>query len=142
MSQALAGEMSLISNAFQSSRALGELLARQVNSHIELAHKEGLFAAERVALDRDVQTALQASRDSYATYVVLEPNVFDGVDSAFAGRAEDGANERGRVATFWSRNVCGDLSHEVISEALLADEQTNRSWSTGGQRQLLHGGPT
>lgn len=82
MSQALAGEMSLISNAFQSSRTLGELLARQMSSHIELAHKEGLFAEERVALDRDVQTALQASRDGYATYVVLSSPMFSMVSTA------------------------------------------------------------
>ena len=33
MSQALAGELSVISNVFQSARAMGELLAQQVSRH-------------------------------------------------------------------------------------------------------------
>ncbi|QXH69431.1 methyl-accepting chemotaxis protein [Pseudomonas asgharzadehiana] len=125
LSQALAVEISSISNAFQSSKAQGELLARQMSSHIEKARRDGRAAEARVALDRDVKNALQANHYSYAAYAVLEPDVFDGNDSAFAGRTEDGANDSGRVATFWSRNVHSDVSHAVIDEALLADKQTN-----------------
>lgn len=125
LSQALALDISSISNAFQSSKALGELLARQMSNRIETAHGKRLGSEERVALDRDVQNVLQANRYSYASYAVLEPEIFNGNDSAFAGRTEDGTNESGRVATFWSRNLHGDINHAAIDEALLADKQTN-----------------
>jgi methyl-accepting chemotaxis protein len=125
LSQALALEISSISNAFQSSKALGELLARQMSSHLEKARREGRSAEARLALDHDIKNALLANHYSYAAYAVLEPDIFDGNDSAFAGSTEAGANESGRVATFWSRNIHGDISHAVIDEALLADKQTN-----------------
>ncbi|MFI8980827.1 methyl-accepting chemotaxis protein [Ectopseudomonas khazarica] len=125
MSQALAGELSVISNVFQSARAMGELLSQQVVRYRALVEQGDDPAQLRSALDRDVETALRASGSSYASYVVLEPNAFDGLDQKFAGLSESGANDHGRVATFWSRNTAGVISHEVVPEALLADQKTN-----------------
>ncbi|KGE67605.1 methyl-accepting chemotaxis protein [Pseudomonas sp. IPO3749] len=137
LSEALAGELAQIGDSFQSLHALGEMLSHQVASHIELAKEQGLYAEERVALDRDVQTALEVSRDSYAVYAVLEPNAFDGADAAFGGRSEEASNENGRLATFWSRDVQGKPNHAVVSEAQLTDKQTNHWYRCALERNAL-----
>ncbi|MDG3759781.1 methyl-accepting chemotaxis protein [Pseudomonas aeruginosa] len=137
LSQALSGELSVIGNVFQSARAMGELLAQQVSRHRALAQEGGDPLAQRLALNRDVKTALRASHSSYASYVVLEPNGFAGLDREFAGRSHAGTNDSGRVATFWSRNSVGKLSHEAVPEALLADQQTNHWYQCPLQRNAL-----
>ncbi|HLA31176.1 MAG TPA: methyl-accepting chemotaxis protein [Pseudomonas sp.] len=137
MSQALAGELGVIGDAFEAVHALSEMLAHQTASHIALAQEEGLFAEERVAVDRDVQTTLKVSRNSYAVYAVLEPNAFDGADSAFSGRTADAANEAGRLATLWSRDAQGKQNHAVIGEAQLKDAQTNQWYRCALERNAL-----
>ncbi|PBZ54979.1 hypothetical protein CJU54_00625 [Pseudomonas aeruginosa] len=137
MSQALAGELSVISNVFQSARAMGELLAQQVSRYRALAKEGGAPVEQRLALNRATETALHASHSSYASYVVLEPNAFAGMDRDFSGNHGVGANDSGRVATFWSRNGEGKISHEAVPEALLADQQTNYWYQCPLQRNAL-----
>lgn len=137
MSAVLAGELGVIGDTFEAAHSLGEMLSHQVGSHIELAAQEGLYAEERAALDRDVQTTLNVSRASSAVYALLEPNAFDGADSAFTGRTETGANETGRLATSWTRDAQGKLNHAVVSEAQLKDTQINHWYRCVLERNAL-----
>ena len=95
---------------------------RQVKMLIGQARQHSLDpAAVRTDLTEQMHTALQGNPNLLGLYVVFEPNGLDGQDAQFVDKADQGSNEQGRFAMYWSQSQSGELEPEAMKEELLND---------------------
>ena len=82
----------------------------------------------RAYITGQLQASLQANPTFISTYVVFEPNAFDGQDAHFSGQSELGSNELGvlrrsgfaRAAGRWSKSRCKKRALSTTSPWLTA----------------------
>ena len=79
----------------------------------------------RGAVNQTVRSAAEHATLARGTYAVYLPDALDGEDANYVGSANLGANDKGRMAFYWSRNAKGELSQQTLDEKQLADRSLN-----------------
>ncbi|RJG09025.1 methyl-accepting chemotaxis protein [Pseudomonas cavernicola] len=110
-----------IQRYFMSAYQDGLNLSREVLRQRRQAQKLNLGGQTlREELNQQIKETLLASPQLLSLYLIFEPDGLGDDDSAFAGRAETGSNEKGRFATYWAQRG-ESLSTLAVTEDMISD---------------------
>ncbi|WP_448145010.1 hypothetical protein [Pseudomonas silesiensis] len=102
---------------FRDALRVGEASSAEVMRIMSLSRSGALTPEHaRAYITGQLQASLQANPTFISTYVVFEPNAFDGQDARFAGQSELGSNELGRFAPVWFRQSGGKMEQVTVQE--------------------------